>query len=138
MSKKLLVNVVSIAYHSELDAMKDQYTTDDALSRIYDQLVEGQRHDHYTLRDGFLMMHGKLCVTQSLHHKVLTESHSSPYAGHRGIDATMKAIEHYFYQPTLRKDVEELVRTCITCQKAKHDRQKLARLLQPLPIPDRP
>ena len=63
MSKKPQVNVLSIAYHSELDAMKDQYTTDDAFTCIYDQLVEGQRHDHYTLRDGFLMMHVKLCVT---------------------------------------------------------------------------
>lgn len=84
------------------------------------------------------MMHGKLCVTQPLWHKVLTESHSPPYAGHRGIDATVKAIEHYFDWPTLRKDVEEFVRTCIICQKAKYERQKPAGLLQPLPILDRP
>ena len=41
MSKKPQVNAVSIAYHSELDAMKDQYTTDIAFAHIYDQLVEG-------------------------------------------------------------------------------------------------
>ena len=82
-------------------------------------------------------MHGRLCVTRQLRQKVLTESHAPPYAGHRGIDSTIKAVTHYFYSPSLWKDVEDYVRTCLICQKTKYDRQKPAGLLQPLPIPNR-
>ncbi|MCO5547211.1 hypothetical protein L7F22_000656 [Adiantum nelumboides] len=118
--------------------MNGQYAEDEDFARIYDQIVNGQRHEHYTLRSDFLMMHGKLCVTKQLRPKVLTECHAPPYAGHRGIDATIKAIDTFFYWPTLRRDVDAFVRLCLVCQKVKFDRQKAPGLLQPLPIPDKP
>ncbi|MCO5593065.1 hypothetical protein L7F22_047071 [Adiantum nelumboides] len=68
----------------------------------------------------------------------MEESHVPPYAGHRGIDATVKAVETFFYWPTLRRELDAFVRECITCQKVKFDRQKAPGLLQPLPIPDKP
>ncbi|MCO5610528.1 hypothetical protein L7F22_064767 [Adiantum nelumboides] len=58
--------------------------------------------------------------------------------GHRGIDATVKAVETFFYWPRLRRDVDAFVRECIICQKVKFDRQKAPVLLQPLPIQDKP
>ena len=73
-------------------------------------LMDNQHHDHYVMKDGFLMMHGKLCVTKQLRPKVIVESHSPPYTGHRGIDATVKAVETFFYWPTLRRDVDAYVR----------------------------
>ncbi|MCO5598140.1 hypothetical protein L7F22_052232 [Adiantum nelumboides] len=100
--------------------------------------MSGQHHDHYILKDSFIMMHGKLCVTKQLRPKVLVESHASPYVGHRGIDAIVKAVETFFYWPALRRDVDAYVRSCLVCQKVKFDRQKAPGLLQPLPIPDRP
>ncbi|MCO5607558.1 hypothetical protein L7F22_061755 [Adiantum nelumboides] len=84
------------------------------------------------------MMHGKLCVTKQLPPKVLIECHAPPYAGHRGIDATVKAVDTFFYWPTLARDVDAFVRSCLVCQKVKFDRQKAPGLLQPLPIPDKP
>ncbi|MCO5578132.1 hypothetical protein L7F22_031970 [Adiantum nelumboides] len=57
---------------------------------------------------------------------------------HRGIDATVKAVETFFYWPVLRRDVDAFVQECIVCQKVKFDRQKAPGLLQPLPIPDKP
>ncbi|MCO5602273.1 hypothetical protein L7F22_056402 [Adiantum nelumboides] len=68
----------------------------------------------------------------------MEESHVPPYAGHRGINATVKAVETFFYWPTLRRDVDAFVQECITCQKVKFDKQKAPGLLQPLPIPDKP
>lgn len=35
---------------------------DEQFTRIYDQLVNRLQHEHYLLKDVFLMMHGKLCV----------------------------------------------------------------------------
>ena len=68
----------------------------------------------------------------------MTKSHSPPYAEYQGIDATVEAVETFFYWPTLRRDVEAFVRQCLICQKVKFDRQKAPGLLQPLPIPDKP
>ncbi|MCO5558166.1 hypothetical protein L7F22_011743 [Adiantum nelumboides] len=68
----------------------------------------------------------------------MEESHVPPYAGHRDIDATVKAGETFFYWPTLRRDVDAFVRECIICQTAKIDRQKAPGLLHPLRIPDKP
>ncbi|MCO5612028.1 hypothetical protein L7F22_066290 [Adiantum nelumboides] len=82
-----------------------------------------------------MMMHGRLCVTRPLRHKVKEDSHVPPYAEHRGIDATVKRLRHY---STLRGDVDAFVQACIICQKVKFDRQKAPGLLQPLPIPDKP
>ena len=65
LSRKPHVSTVSIGYHHELDGMKSQYAADEDFARVYEQLCDGVRHEHYLLRDGFLMMHGKLCVTKS-------------------------------------------------------------------------
>ncbi|MCO5577030.1 hypothetical protein L7F22_030852 [Adiantum nelumboides] len=85
------------------------------------QLMSGQHHDHYILKDSFIMMHGKLCVTKQLRPKVLVESHAPPYAGHRGIDATVKAVETFFYWPALRRDVDAYVRSCLAMGKIAMD-----------------
>lgn len=138
LSRKPQVSAVSISYHNELDDMKEQYAEDEDFAGIFEQLINGQHHDHYVLKNGFIMMHGRLCVTKQLRPKVLFESHAPPYAGHRGIDATVKSIETFFYWPALRSNVDAYVRSCLTCQKVKYDRQKAPGLLQPLPIPERP
>ena len=136
LSRKPQVSAVSIVFHDELDLMKEQYAQDEEFCRVFDTLSNGERHNHYSLSDGFLLMHGKLCVTKEMRAKVLIESHAPPYAGHRGIDATVKALEAFFYWPTLRRDADDFVRKCIICQKMKYDRQKTP--LHPLPIPDHP
>ena len=138
LSRKPQVSAVSIVFHDELDLMKEQYAQDEEFCRVFDTLSSGERHNHYSLSDGFLLMHGKLCVTKEMRAKVLVESHAPPYAGHRGIDATVKALEAFFYWPTLRRDADDFVRKCIVCQKMKYDRQKTPGLLLPLPIPDHP
>ncbi|MCO5615010.1 hypothetical protein L7F22_069298 [Adiantum nelumboides] len=97
-------------------------------------LVRGEHSESYSFKDGFLMFRGKLCVSQLLRQKVMTESHSPPYAGHRGIDLTIKALDMYLFWPSLRKDTESFVRSCLVCQRVKYDRGKAYGLLQPLPI----
>ena len=79
-----------------------------------------------------------LTQVNELREKVMYESHSLPYAGHRGILATTQAIETYFYWPRMRQDIEDYVTQCIVCQKVKYDRGKAPGLLQPLPIPNAP
>ncbi|MCO5562216.1 hypothetical protein L7F22_015842 [Adiantum nelumboides] len=54
------------------------------------------------------------------------------------IQSTLKAIETYFYWPTMKRDIPDYVSNCVVCQKTKFDRGKQPGLLQPLPIPDSP
>ncbi|MCO5580312.1 hypothetical protein L7F22_034178 [Adiantum nelumboides] len=109
LSRKPQVSTVSIFYHNELEEMKGKYAEDEDFARIYDQIINGQRHEHYTVKSDFLIMHGKLCVTKQLRPKVLIECHAPPYAGH----------------------VELMRQSSLTGKKAPA-------LLQPLPIPDKP
>ena len=110
------MSAVTIVYHDQLDEMKEQYAQDEDFERLFDRLTDGERVEHYSLKDGFMMMHGKLCVTKGLRQKVMTESHAPPYSGHRGIEATVRALESFFYWPRLRQDVDSFVRDCIICQ----------------------
>lgn len=97
LSWKPQLSAVTIAYHNDLDVMTNQYAEDEHFAEIYDQLINGQQHEHYVLKDGYMLMHGRLCITKQLWPKVLSESHDPPYARHRGIEATVKAVEHFFY-----------------------------------------
>ncbi|MCO5551161.1 hypothetical protein L7F22_004658 [Adiantum nelumboides] len=54
------------------------------------------------------------------------------------IDSTIKALEMYFFWPSLRKDTESFVCSCLVCRRVKYDRGKAYGLLQPLPIPTAP
>lgn len=65
---------------------------------------------------------------------MLIESHAPPYVVHKGLNAIIKVVDHYFYWPSLRRDVEQYVMTCLICQNVKYDRKKTPGLLQPLPI----
>ena len=107
---------VSIVFHGALEDMKEEYAQDEEFGRIYDQLEASDRHEHYTLKEGYLLMHGRNCVTRSKCEKILVESHCPPYAGHREIEATTKAIESFFYWSSLQNVVDAFVQGCIIFQ----------------------
>ena len=75
------------------------------------------------------------CITQEMRQKILGKCHAPPYAGHKGIAATTKVIERYFFWPPMWKDILKYVTECLTYQKVKYDRIKAPGLLMPLPIP---
>ncbi|MCO5553817.1 hypothetical protein L7F22_007343 [Adiantum nelumboides] len=131
-------NVVSVASHNDLTSMVDEYATDPNLCDVMSAIALGKMQEPYVVQDGYLLYGSWLCVTKSLREKVMYESHAPPYAGHRGIWATMNAIETYFFGPTMRKNIQEYVSQCIICQKVKFDHGKQPGLLQPLPLPDSP
>ncbi|MCO5566369.1 hypothetical protein L7F22_020046 [Adiantum nelumboides] len=69
LSRRPHVAAVSIAYQHELDEMRDHYNTDEDLAEPYDALVRGEHPDSYSIKDGFLMFRGKLCVSRLLRQK---------------------------------------------------------------------
>ena len=70
--------------------------------------------------------------------EVLKTRHSNLAAGNFGIQRTYEAVRKDFYWPSMRKDVEEFVKSCIICQKIKSSKQKVFGKLMPLPISSGP
>ena len=73
-----------------------------------------------------------------LRKEILKECHDSKWAGHPGIHRTLALVEHTYYWPRMRDDVELYVKTCLVCQQDKVEQSHPAGLLEPLPIPSRP
>ncbi|MCO5575079.1 hypothetical protein L7F22_028876 [Adiantum nelumboides] len=136
--KRPKVNTVSIATHNDLSSMIDEYAIDSDFKDVISTIALGKKEEPFTLEDGYLLHGNRLCITHSLREKVMYESHAPPYAVHRGIQTTLKAIETYFYWPSMKIDILDYISKCVVCQKTKFDRGKQPGLLQPLPIPDSP
>jgi transposase InsO family protein len=96
-------------------------------------------YDHFEDRGGLLFRDGLLYVPAgSMRVEVLQQHHDTPLAGHFGITKTVELITRNYWWPQLRHSVEEFVRTCDTCNRAKTPRHLPYGLLQPLPIPSKP
>lgn len=64
---------------------------------------------------------------------LLHEAHDA--AAHLGTAKTLEYLARYYYWPHMQKSVEDYVKSCESCQRAKPVNAKPAGLLQPLPIP---
>jgi hypothetical protein len=72
----------------------------------------------------------------SVQRRIMSEFHSSAWAGHSGFPVTFAKLKRYFAWQGMKFAVKQFVQTCTVCQQSKPDRTKLPGLLQPLPIPD--
>lgn len=59
-SRKPQISAMTIAYHDVLAVMKDQYAEDDDFAKVYEELSEGHRQEHYAFKEGYLLMQGRL------------------------------------------------------------------------------
>jgi hypothetical protein len=79
----------------------------------------------FSLRNGALVYHpvrGKpkrYLLPESLRPMVLDYFHCSPLSAHLGMTKTLNRISRVFYWPDMRKQVCEVVRACLQCQRAK-------------------
>lgn len=94
------------------------------------QHVFGQGHVTFTLCTGEIQV-----PPEDRRKQITSEYHSSLVGGHKGVTKTFRLIRNRFVWPEMKKDVENFVRTCISCQ-----RQKLVRIKtrQPMVITDTP
>ena len=98
----------------------------------------------WTLREGLLLRHGKLYVTDGhidgvpLTTAVIREAHDQPLTGHPGRAKLRQLLQSRYYWPTISKDINTYCANCYTCRRSHVPRDKKPGLLQQLPIPDRP
>ncbi|XP_057331695.1 putative uncharacterized protein DDB_G0282133 [Microplitis mediator] len=65
--------------------------------------------------------------------KIMAENHETPMAGHKGVTKTYNRIRQRYFWDNIKKNVEDFVRKCISCQKKKLVRIKTK---QPMVITD--
>ena len=66
-------------------------------------------------QDDWAIKH-QIIVPKPYQKEILSIAHDSPMAGHMGINKTYSKILNHFYWPSLKRDVQDYVRSCHTCQ----------------------
>jgi hypothetical protein len=111
-------------------------------SNYYEQLQNKNLKSMNLRKEDNLWYKGnKLCLppgNDTLITVILQELHDQPSGGHFGFEKTFKNVSQRFYWPSMWSDIKLYVKTCPTCQRAKHVTKRPAGLLQPLPVPNYP
>jgi hypothetical protein len=80
--------------------------------------------------NGFLFKGTQLCIPKSsLRLKIIKECHNE---GHRERDKTLQLVAEWFYWPSMRREVNKLVKSCQICQVSKELATNV-KLYSPLP-----
>ena len=131
---------------SLLTHIKDQLKTDALALDILLHLGEdppdtpGLRHDYdrFSASDGLIFRDGLLYVPDvAAHLDILLSRHDSNLAGHFGISKTLELVTRDYWWPQLRKFVQQYVKSCDICSRAKPVHHKPYGCLLPLPVPTR-
>ena len=113
------------------------------LDADYEKLRQQVRNGEtikYWLEDELLVFKGgRFYVPMGgLRRELLKETHDAKWAGHPGEERTMALLSRSYYWPKMGEDVQAYVKSCLVCQLDKTEKKKMAGLLQPLPIPEKP
>ncbi|VFQ77089.1 unnamed protein product [Cuscuta campestris] len=121
-----------------LDALAAENSQDSELQQLHAAVTAGSAKADFSVHDGLLYYRHRLVLSSvsPLRQQLLAEYHSSPMAGHQGVEQTFHRLATTFYWPGMRKDVRQFVAACLACQTTKYSTRKPAGLLQPLPTPD--
>jgi hypothetical protein len=90
------------------------------------------------INDGFVFRANRLCIpVGSVHLLLIYEVHGGRLMGYFGAKKTEDVLASHFFWPKMRRDVEQFIACCTTCQKAK-TRLNPHGLYMPLPVPSIP
>jgi hypothetical protein len=116
------------------ELLKDSLSIDPFFGPILEDVSTGAR-EGFVLHNGFLFEGTQLCIPEgSLLLKIIKERHDK---GHMGRDKTFQLVAEQFYWPSIRREVDKLVKSCRTCQVSKESSTNTG-LYLPLPIPQQP
>ena len=73
-------------------------------------------------------------LPKGLRLKVMEEFHD--HNGHFGVRKTFAAIQVKYYWPRMYQEIVDFVKSCDSCQRAKHSRHQVSTPLNPLPVVD--
>ena len=129
MASCLIANFLSIL-HEENSSLLD-------LQPLHKKLLDRLLSLTYSVRDGLLLYQNRYYISphSSLKDQLLHEFHSTPLAGHGGVNRTLVRLSAFVFWSRMRRDVRNFVEACLHCQQTKYSTQASAGLLQLFPIP---
>ncbi len=105
----------------------------------WDKNVSGSlNHDRgMTLENRLIYYDSRIYVPQdhALQGEIISGSHDHITAGHPGIEKTKELILREYWWPKMKKDIENYIHACETCQQTKSSTQAKAAPLHPNAIP---
>lgn len=116
-----VTNNTEVTPFSEMmSGIEAAYASDEDFKEIYAQCLENPNHKEYRILNGFLRRFDKLCIPQGPYQPLLLHhAHDSITAGHPGVKKTYTAIAEEYWWPSMRKDIEQYVKCCDSCQRVK-------------------
>ena len=124
-----------------LDILKDSYKE----VRSEYQTLLSRREDSstspigFSLQNGLLLYKDKIFLSaSSLKPLVLQYVHDNLIGGHSKYLKTLHRVKRDFFWKGMKFDVTNRIKCYEVCQRIKVDTKKPTRLLQPLPIPEKP
>lgn len=127
----------SIISSSLLDQIKATALND---SVYYQPLSANAEHLGLTVKDGLVYSPAGLLyipVGGTIRADLMREVHDGPTGGHLGREKTYARLTEHVYWKGVYSDVNEYVRSCVSCGQSKARNRPAADLLHPLPIPSR-
>lgn len=88
------------------------------------------------INQGILRYKGRLIIPVKLKlvHQLLVEYHDNMVGGHAGVFKTNQQLAQEWFWPGMKKQIQQYVCACATCQHNETSSLSSAGLLQPLPI----
>jgi len=75
---------------------------------------------------------------EQLRLRLIQEHHDTALAGHPGRAKTFDLLDRKYYWKDMRKQVDQYVRNCHSCQRSKTSRHATFGVLRPLPVLEKP
>jgi hypothetical protein len=133
------LQVVSIVRPDWVQEVLNSYTTGPRAQELLQELaIHSPNTAVYSLENGLIRHNSKLWIgnNTALQTKLVATFHSSALGGHSSTKATYQRLKNHFSWKGMKKNMEEFIKQCSTCQQAKHSTSFPSGLLQPLPIPE--
>ena len=90
--------------------------------------------------NSLLLLNNRIYVPSAgnLHTCILQYNHDHILAGYFGQNKTLELVCRGYSWPSLRADVQQFCKSCVTCMRSKPQRHKPYRSLKQLPISEQP
>jgi hypothetical protein len=120
----------------EQDIRKGQLE-DAKIQEIKEQIMKDKAPEFSVDEQGLLWYKKHLCIPEvkEIKELILREAHDSTYSIHPGSTKMYHDLKSRYWWYEMKRVVAEYVALCDNCQRVKAERQRPARLLQPLKIP---
>lgn len=135
------LSAIAVCRPAWLETIQSSYHQDPEAQERLIRLSAGDTGEaDFQLKDGLIRFRGRIWIgsDRETQAQLVRSLHDSAVGGHSGFHATYHRVKRLFAWTGMKQTVQQFVRECVTCQRAKTERCPPAGLLQPLDTPAQP